>query len=86
MGRVPPKFLRDHAILHALCLCLKPQCKSSSIRVSLDEIAAVCRGVAPVFTDQTDQSMKQACRYVCDQGIKKAKEHAAKTGHMYTIE
>jgi len=86
MGRVPAKFLRDHAILHALCLCLKPQCKSSSIRVSLDEVAAVCRGVAPVFTDQTDQSMKQACRYVCDQVIKKAKEHAAKTGHMYTIE
>lgn len=85
-GKVPPKFLRDHAILHSLCLCLQSALEAQagaqkkSVLLSLDDVTKVCRGVAPVLCEQTEQSMRQACRYVCNQVIEKAQVHADACG------
>ena len=80
-GNVPPKLLRDHAILHGLCLCLQPHKSATSVRMPLDEIVAMVRKVAPMLSSQSDSSLRQAVRWVTCEVIKQAHAQAATTDH-----
>lgn len=73
---VPPALLRDHAILHGLCLALKPLQETLNAKLSLDDIVATVRAVAPILADQKDASLRQAVRWVCVNVIKRSKAEA----------
>lgn len=73
---VPPALLRDHAILHGLCLALKPMQETLNAKLSLDDILATVRGVAPILSDQKDASLRQAVRWVCVNVIKRSNAEA----------
>ena len=71
---VPPALLRDHAILHGLCLALKPLQETLNATLSLDDILATVRGVAPILAGQSDASLRQAVRWVSVTIIKRFNE------------
>jgi hypothetical protein len=73
---VPPALLRDHAILHGLCLALKPLQETLNAKLSLDDILATVRSVAPILADQKDASLRQAVRWVCVNVIKRSNAQA----------
>ena len=73
---VPPALLRDHAILHGLCLALKPLQETLNAKLSLDDIMATVRSVAPILAGQKDASLRQAVRWVCVNVIKRSNAEA----------
>jgi len=73
---VPQPLLRDHAILHALCLSLQPLQETLNAKLALDEIVATVRGVAPILQDHSDASLRQAVRWVCVETIKRSNSEA----------
>jgi len=79
-GNVPPKLLRDHAILHGLCLSLQPLQKATSMRMPLDEIVSNVRKVAPMLASHSDSSLRQAVRWACCEVIKRAHAQALANG------
>lgn len=76
-GWVDPRLARDHAILHALCLCLQPHRREQQVRVPLSHIVTKARGLADKLRDTSDASLRQAVRHVCVELVKRAAEKAA---------
>jgi hypothetical protein len=79
-GSVPPELLRDHGILHGIALCLQSHMRASSMRISLNDVLASVRSVAPMFQSHGDASLRQAVRWVCCEVIKRANAQVAEEG------
>jgi hypothetical protein len=83
---VPQQLMRDHAILHALCVCMQPQNLSQRMRVSLDTLVSTIRGVAPLFGAQSDASLRQAACWCCSKVLEHAHNHARASGFFLSME
>jgi len=82
VGAVPSKLLRDHAILHALALCLKTRKGYHTLCIGLDEVIAQVRGICPMLQDQSDASLRQSVRWVANEVIRRAHSQAIKDGRI----
>ena len=76
ISSVPPTLLRDHAILHGLCLALQPLQEILNAKISLDEIVAAVRSAAPFLARHSDASLRQSVRWVCVEVIKRCNAEA----------
>jgi hypothetical protein len=83
---VPQQLMRDHAILHALCVCMQPQKLLQRMRVSLDSLVSTIRGVAPLFGSQSDSSLRQAACWCCSKVLEHAHNQARSRGFTLTME
>lgn len=71
-GWVHPRLARDHAILDGLCRCLQHRVTESSLRVSLDDVIVQVRAHASSLSDQSDSSLRQCVRHVCELVVRRA--------------
>jgi len=76
ISSVPPALLRDHAILHGLCLALQPLQEILNAKISLNEIVAAVRSMAPFLARHSDSSLRQSVRWVCVEVIKRSNAEA----------
>jgi hypothetical protein len=88
-ANVPPKLLRDHAIVHAFCKCLQAGFQpfthhvGYSQRIGLDQITTMVRAVAPALASQADGSLKQAVSYVIKTVLSRAQSRGS---YPYAVE
>ena len=88
-ANVPPKLLRDHAIVHAFCKCLQARFQTFthlagySQRIGLDQITTMVRAVAPALATQADGSLKQAVSYVIKTVLSRAQ---SRDSYPYAVE
>lgn len=86
LGRVPAALLRDHAILHALCMCIQQRKGSQSIRIPLQEISTTVQSLCPLMREHKTASVTQAVRYVCTAAINRATAKMQTEGVSHVIE
>ena len=76
------ELVRDHAILHALCICLHPV-HGNSVGGELDDMLATVRA-APAMQSHSDAPLRQACRWVMTEVIKLAQAYGLQQGLSLT--
>lgn len=87
---VPPKLLRDHAIVYALCKCIREGLQpfthvaGYTHRIGLEQVTTMVRAVAPVLSKHTDGSLKQAVSYVIKTVLSRTQSH--ESSYPQTVE
>ena len=86
VGWVHPKLLRDHAVVHALCMCLCPLVGQENIRLPPSAVVERVRSLSGTLRSESAASLTQVVSVVCKRVLQMANEHLGTGGNSYVME